>query len=73
MKNEEQAGRISTAICAFTALAAGTAFLAYTTWKGGYTSVARAGGAVWIFTLMMIVLLPLVMPRMKERLRGEGK
>ncbi len=69
MKNEEQAGRISTAICAFLALAGSAAFFAYTTWKGGYTLVARVGGAVWIFTLMMIVLLPLVMPRIKERMR----
>lgn len=71
MKNEEQVGRISTAICAFLALAAGAAFFSYTTWKGGYTLVAKAGGAVWIFTLTMIILLPLVMPRLKESMRRE--
>lgn len=47
------------------------AFWLVTTFTGTYTNVARWGGAVWIFILMMIVLMPIVIPRMKRRQRPE--
>jgi len=42
-------------------------FLAITV-AGEYTWVARIGGAVWVFMLSMIVLIPVIMPRVKKRL-----
>ena len=41
------------------------AFWLVTTFTGSYPTVARYGGAAWIFLLMMIVLMPLVIPRVK--------
>jgi hypothetical protein len=43
------------------------AFWLVTTFTGDFTNVARWGGAAWIFLLMMIVLMPIVIPRMKRR------
>ena len=43
------------------------AFWLVTTFTGDHTKVARWGGAAWIFLLMMIVLMPIVIPRMKRR------
>ena len=43
------------------------AFWLVTTFIGDFTNVARWGGAAWIFLLMMIVLMPIVIPRMKRR------
>ncbi len=37
---------------------------------GDYTWVARIGGAAWVFLLAMIILMPLVTPRVKKRLEG---
>jgi hypothetical protein len=43
------------------------AFWLVTTFTGDFTNVARWGGAAWIFLLMMIVLMPIVIPRMRRR------
>lgn len=48
-------------------LAAG-AFFAVTTFTGDYTWVARLGGAIWVFLLSMIILMPVVTPLVKRRL-----
>lgn len=50
-----------------TSLAIALVFLAVTTFTGSYTAVARYGGAVWVFILTMIVLMPLVIPWMKKQ------
>jgi hypothetical protein len=34
-----------------------------------YTSVDRFGGAAWIFLLCMIILMPVIIPLMKRRMR----
>jgi len=48
-------------------------FLATATVVGGYSSVARFGGAVWVFMLSMIVSMPLVTARFKAaRQRGSN-
>ena len=37
---------------------------------GDYPWVARAGGAAWVFLLSTVVLMPLVIPRVRGRMRG---
>ena len=48
-------------------VAAAVAFFLVTTFVAGYPAVARYGGAAWIFLLMMIVLMPIVIPRVQKR------
>jgi hypothetical protein len=50
-----------------TAGAAALAFLLATLLSGDYDWVARIGGSVWIFVLGIIILLPTVMPWLRER------
>jgi hypothetical protein len=50
-----------------TSFVAALVFWLVTTLTGDFTNVARWGGAAWIFLLMMIVLMPIVIPRMKRR------
>lgn len=38
------------------------------TMAGGYDWVARVGGALWVFMLCMIVLMPIVTPLVKSRM-----
>jgi Na+/melibiose symporter-like transporter len=58
-------------ICACASFAVALVFWLVTTFTGEYTPVARWGGAAWIFLLVMIVLMPIVIPRMKRRQRTE--
>jgi hypothetical protein len=51
-------------------LAAAAAFLLVTVLTGDYGWVARLGGAVWLFVLSMIILMPVVIPRVKRRVAG---
>lgn len=51
-------------------LAAGAAFFASAVLGGDYGWVARLGGAGWVFFLSMIILMPVVIPWMKRRLRA---
>jgi hypothetical protein len=46
-------------------LAAGLFLVA--TLAGDYTAVERIGGAVWVFSLSMIILMPLVTSEVKKR------
>jgi hypothetical protein len=43
------------------------AFLVVTLVTGDYDWVARLGGAAWVFMLSVVILLPTVMPWMRER------
>lgn len=43
------------------------AFYAAASLIGSYTEVAKAGGAVWVFMLSMIVSMPLVTSAVKAR------
>jgi hypothetical protein len=60
-------GLIAALIYCGGAFAAGLAFWLVTTFAGSYPAVARFGGAVWVFILVMIVLMPVVIPRVKAR------
>lgn len=42
------------------------------TLPGQYTLVERMGGIIWVFMLSMIILMPLVTPLVKKKLRGAG-
>jgi len=43
-------------------------FFALTTLTGSYNWLTRIGGAVWIFLLSMIILMPVVTPIVKRRI-----
>jgi Na+/melibiose symporter-like transporter len=58
-------------ICTGASFAVALVFWLVTTFTGDYPHVARWGGAAWIFLLVMIVLMPVVIPRMKRRRRTE--
>jgi type IV secretory pathway TrbD component len=49
-------------------LTAGLVFLAITIAFGDYDWVARIGGALWVFALFMIILMPTVTPLVRERM-----
>ena len=61
------AGTLSAIIYAGVSLVAAVAFFAITLLTGDYSWVARIGGAVWIFFLSMIILMPTVTPLVRER------
>jgi hypothetical protein len=48
-------------------LAAGLIFVAITITFGDYNWVARLGGALWVFALCMIILMPTVIPLVRDR------
>jgi len=62
------AGVIAAALYTGLSLAAALIFLAVTTAIGDYDWVARIGGAVWVFALCMIILMPTVIPLVRERM-----
>lgn len=62
------AGLVSALIYLSIALAAAGAFFMVTL-AGDYPWVARIGGAVWVFVLANVVLMPLVIPRVQQRMR----
>ncbi|MBI2867225.1 MAG: hypothetical protein HYX97_02680 [Chloroflexi bacterium] len=59
-------GQASAIIYTVVSLAAAGVFFAVTV-AGDYSWVARGGGAAWVFSLSMIVLMPLVTPLVKRR------
>ncbi|TMG03015.1 MAG: hypothetical protein E6I03_04630 [Chloroflexi bacterium] len=61
------AGTVAAAIYTGLSVAAGLIFLAITIAFGDYDWVARIGGAVWVFALCMIILMPTVTPLVRER------
>jgi hypothetical protein len=62
------AGAIAGAIYGGLSVAAGLAFLAVTIAFGDYSWVARLGGALWVFALCMIILMPTITPWVRERM-----
>ncbi len=71
MRIEEQyVGLVSAAIYGgLSALGAGGFFLV-TLLTGDYSWVSRIGGAIWIFLLGMIILMPTVMPMIRAMSEG---
>ena len=66
------AGTIAAVVYTGLSLATGLVFLAITTAFGEYDWVARLGGAIWVFALCMIILMPTVMPWVRERMRDSA-
>jgi hypothetical protein len=64
------AGRLSAAIYTSVSLAAALVFFLVTVLTGDYSWVARIGGAIWVFGLSMIILMPTVTPWLRGRLGG---
>ena len=61
------AGRHAVLIYTGLSLAAALAFVLATLF-GDYDWVARIGGAVWVFALCMIILMPTITPLVRERM-----
>ena len=71
MRIEEQdVGRVSVAIYSGLAALGAGAFLLVTVLTGDYSWVSRIGGAIWIFLLSMIILMPTVTPMVRSRVRN---
>jgi hypothetical protein len=70
MPTTHRAAIISATIYAGVSVAAAGTFLMITVFTGEYGWVARLGGAVWVFVLSMIILMPVVIPRVKRRVAG---
>ena len=70
MLTTHRAAIISATIYAGVSLGAAVAFLLVTVLTGDYGWVPRLGGAVWVFVLSMIILMPVVIPRVKRRVAG---
>ena len=66
------AGTIAAVVYTGLSLVVGLTFLAITTAFGDYDWVGRIGGAVWVFALCMIILMPTVMPWVRERMRDSA-
>ena len=63
---EARTGRIAAVIYTGISLLAAAIFVLVTTYVGTYPVVARYGGAAWVFVLLMIVLMPFVIPRVRK-------
>ncbi|MFQ5471951.1 MAG: hypothetical protein ACE5FA_03555 [Dehalococcoidia bacterium] len=69
--NDQDVGRVSAVIYGgLSALGAGAFFL-ITLLTGDYSWVSRIGGAIWIFLLGMIILMPTVMPLVRTMSEGD--
>ena len=70
MPTKHRATIISATIYAGVSVGAAVVFLLVTVLTGDYGWVPRLGGAVWVFVLSMIILMPVVIPRVKSRVAG---
>ncbi len=62
-------GLVSAIIYTGASVVAAAVFL-LATLTGTYTIVERVGGTLWVFLLSMIILMPIVTPRIKKKLGG---
>ena len=62
-------GFISSVIYTGISLVAASLFLAVTL-PGRYTLVESIGGTVWVFSLSMIILMPIITPIVKKKRGG---
>ncbi len=62
-------GLVSAIIYTGASVVAAAVFL-LATLTGTYTIVERVGGTLWVFLLSMIILMPIVTPRIKRKLGG---
>ena len=69
MRRASRTTLLSAALYTGASLLAAGAFVAVTTLTGDHDWIARGGGAAWVFALFMIVLMPIVIPWVKRRVR----
>ena len=67
---ESEITRRSLSIYLPISISAALLFLIAASVTGDYPTVARAGGAVWVGVLSLIVSMPLVTARLKKRIRA---
>ena len=67
---ESEITRRSLSIYLPISITAALLFLIAASVSGDYPTVARAGGAVWVGVLSLIVSMPLVTARLKKRIRA---
>ncbi len=72
-ERESSDGPVGALICAGVALLGALVFWVPTAFAGSYPAVARLGGALWTFVPMMIVLMPIVIPRLNKLQMGRRK
>jgi hypothetical protein len=60
----------SAAVYAAISITTSGLFLIAATLRGGYSDVARFGGAAWVLLLSFIVTMPLVTSAVKRRLKA---
>ncbi len=70
MDLERKIGITSAAIYTAISMTTSALFLTAATLRGGYTDVARFGGAAWVLLLSFIVTMPLVTSAVKRRLKA---
>ncbi len=67
---DQKIARTSAAIYSGISVTASVLFLIAATVAGGFTDVARVGGAIWVLLLSFIVTMPLVTSAVKRRLKA---
>ncbi len=72
MPATRRAAIIGAVIYTGVALTAAIAFLLITMFTRETGWVARFGGTAWVFALSMIILMPVVIPRVKRRMTEGG-
>jgi hypothetical protein len=70
MNMDRKIGVTSAATYAAISITTSVLFFAAATLRGGYTDVARFGGAAWVLLLSLIVTMPLVTSAVKRRLKA---
>ena len=67
---DRDVGRVSAAIYTGLSVLGASGFFLATVLTGDYSWVSRIGGAIWIFLLGMIILMPTVTPALRAMSEG---
>lgn len=70
MDIERKIGMTSAGIYSAISVTTSILFLLIASWRGGYTDVARFGGAAWVLLLSFIVTMPLVTSAVKRHFKA---
>lgn len=70
MEMDRKIGVTSATIYSAISVTACLLFFLVASWRGGYTEVARFGGAAWVLLLSFIVTMPLVTSAVKRHFKA---
>ncbi len=70
MDMDRKIGVTSASLYTAISVTASLLFFVVASWRGGYTDVARFGGAAWILLLSFIVTMPLVTSAVKRHFKA---